>query len=395
MRKKLSLFSTRLLSAVLFLVLLLSASWCTGEEIEFTFRSSFDQTEQKAVAYIPNVCRTRTTSPLLVVAHYMGGNRFTGARTGYYPECDARGYLLVCPELHGKRTSGETSCAALEAQHDIIDAITYMKQNYSVDSSKVYIVGRSMGGMLAAVMAAKYPDLFAAAVAGQGVMDLKLFTETTIPSLIGSVERECGPYSEATRFDYERRSAVSYAPNFQYVPLMMWHGTNDTWVPPEQSEHLTETIRRFYRFQPDVFWLHGAAHCPTNFTASWVCDRLTYYENKCESGFETPTRFFPELTLVTDEAKRFFWLDITPAQENSFARIHASLKDDVLSVNVENISQVSIDLDSVSKLVRVSRFEVTTDAPLKLTIVRNGKVLFETAADKKISGALPDKLFEK
>ena len=380
-----------------FMLLFLSVlvTFCQAEEIEFTFQNTFDNTQQKAVVFVPDICKTKKENPLLVVAHYMGGTRYTAKNQGYYPECETRGFLLVCPELHGHRTNGKTSLSALEAQYDILGAITYMKRNYSVDTSRIYIVGRSMGGMLSQVMGAKYPDLFAAVVSGQGISDLKLWAETTIPDLKNSVEMECNSYSETTRFDYERRSSIYYAPNFQYVPLILWHGTNDTWVPPEQSEFLVTAIRHYNRFQPDVNWLHCAPHCADNFTPEWVCDQLQYYQNVCEANTMTPTRFFPELNIVTDEAKRFYWLGVTPAKTDAFARIQASLRNDVLLVQTENVRDVVVDLDHVSQLITFSNFDIRSDTQLHLSIERNGKTLFETTAELVKTGLLPKSLFER
>jgi len=374
---------------VLVLCLLFLPAGPCAEEIEFTFTNTYDGTKQPAVAYIPDSYTPGENRPLLVVAHYMGGNRFTARKSGYYPECDARGYLLVCPELHGRRTGGETSLASLEAQHDVVGAIEYMKEHYGVDASRIYIVGRSMGGMLSQVMAAKYPDLFAAAVSGQGISDLKLWYETAIPRLKENTVRECGPLNDETRFDYERRSSISYARNFRYVPLILWHGTNDTWVPPEQSEILVKEIRKYNRFQSDVHWLHCAAHCPANYSAEWVCDRLTYYQNVCEAGFGTSTRFFPELNIVTDEAKRFFWLGITPAKENAFARVEANLRNGTLFVRTKNVSDVVIDLNHVSKQTVFSRYDISGDTRLRLSIERNGNTVFEIETEKGKTGKLP------
>ena len=40
-------------------LLSISASWCQAEEIEFTFQNSFDKTEQLAIAYVPEICKTK------------------------------------------------------------------------------------------------------------------------------------------------------------------------------------------------------------------------------------------------------------------------------------------------------------------------------------------------
>jgi hypothetical protein len=249
-----------------------------------------------------------------------------------------------------------------------------------------------MGGMLGALMAAKYPDVFAAVVAGQGIYDAKRWAETTIPSLRAILEKECLLYSEATRFDYERRSTVTFAGNLRYVPLVLWHGTIDTWVPPEQAERLLKAVSRYTRFLPEMHWLNCAAHCPQNFDPKWEFDRLTYYQNVCESGFDTPTRFFPKLDIVTDEAKRFYWLGITPARQDRLARVRASLEGGAVTVRAENTREVVIHLDYVSKLAVCSAFAVRSDCPLHLAFVRGGKTVFET--DKK-KGALPDNLFRR
>jgi len=339
-------------------------------EFEFTFTSSFDGSTQQAVAYVPDGLDTTQPHPLLVVVHYMGGNRFTAQKSGYYPECDTRGWIAVCPELHGHREKGQNSMAALEAQHDAIDAMGYMQMEYSVDSSRVYVAGRSMGGMLAQMMAAKYPDIFAAAVSGEGISDLALWDRTTLPSLRANSRAEVGDPSPETAFDYARRSSVNYASNLAYVPVILWHGTNDTWVPPEQSEIVNAEVKKYNRFAPDVCWLYGAAHCPANFDARWICDKLVYYQNVPEAGFDTPERFFNELTIVTDEAKRYFWLDITPADPNRFARVTASIKDGLLFIRTENVAGLAIDLDHVSKQSPIDQYDVEPDTDLQFLFVR-------------------------
>lgn len=369
-----------------------AASWCPAEEIEFTYNNSFDGTEQKAAAYIPDSAKAKEGSPLVVIAHYMGGNRYTGKTGGYYPECDDRGYLLVCPELHGLRTPGQTSLASLGAQHDIVDAVAWMKTHYRVDESRVYIVGRSMGGMLGALMAAKYPDLFAAVVAGQGIYDLKRWTETTVPSLRAATEKECLALTDSTCYDYERRSAATFAGNLRYVPLILWHGTNDTWVPPEQAERLVAAVKPYTRFLPEVHWLMCAAHCPQNYDPKWEFDRLAPHQNVCEAGFDTPERFFPALDITTDEAKPFYWLGITPARSDRLARVSASLENGVVTVRAKNAGEVVIRLDHVSKPTACSSFVVRSDTPLRLSFTRGGNTLFAT--DRK-KGALPDSLFKR
>jgi poly(3-hydroxybutyrate) depolymerase len=338
-------------------------------ELEFAFTSSFDSSRQKAAGYVPEGYGDGP-APLLAVAHYWGGSRFTAKHQGYYAECEKRAWLLVCPELHGRKTGGGTSFASREAQHDMVDAIAYMRKNYRVDSTRIYCAGRSMGGMLAAMMAAKYPDLFAAVVAGQGISDLKQWTDSSA-KFRGDVEKECGVYSEATRFEYARRSPVNYAPNLAYVPLVLWHGTNDTWVAPQQTSKLDYQIRLYFPYQPQVHWLAGAPHCAANYTPEWICDRLQFYQNVCEQGMDVPGRFYRSLDIVADESIEFFWLGIEAADTTGFARVRASLEGDSLFVDARNCGRVTIDEKKIAAGQALRRCRI--EGAAKVFVKRDGK----------------------
>ena len=372
----------RLLAAFLGIANGLFALPCAAEKMEFTYRNSFDDSEQLAVAYVPEICKEREENPLLVIAHPAGGTRHSCDY--YYEECEARGWLLVVPDLHGRKAPGQRCWAALEAQHDLVDAAAYMQTHYSVDPTRIYIAGRSMGGALAATTAAKYPDLFAAAVAGQGVFDMKSF------GLAGQrdwQEEFGGPFSDETRFTYERYSAVSFAPNFSYVPLILWHGTLDRIVPPEQSEQLLVAIRRHNRFQPDVNWLMAAPHTPINYPPAWIMDQLQHYRNVGE-GDKHP-RLPLDLHLITDEDKQFFWLRIVP-EEGRFAEVRASASGDEISILSTNAAQVDVSLDRFLPLMTPGRFKVeTTTGPVRLSISRGDSVLFTARVERDRSGELP------
>jgi poly(3-hydroxybutyrate) depolymerase len=357
-------------------------------EKEFTFTSSYDNTQQLAVSYIPEKCRNKF-SPLLVVTHYWTGDRFTARKLNYYEECEKRGWLLVCPELHGRNSPGQTSLAALEAQHDVIDSIEYMKQTCNVDISRIYLTGRSMGGMLAEIMAAKYPHIFAAVMAGQGISDLSRWVrDIPLPDYKPEIEKECGAFSARNRFEYERRSSIRYAMNFQYVPLLLWHGTNDTHVPPEYSERLYNQIKKYHRFQEPVHWMTGAGHCADNFPASWICDRLQYYQNLCDENMNIRTRFFPRLSFVLDEARDFYWLEIQLRNKSGFAEVSAEIAKDVLQIKTKNVSAVSVDLKKIAQGITFSKYGITADGRVNLIVKNGAGPLISVSANKKRRGSL-------
>jgi len=342
-------------------------------EIEFSFTSSYDGSKQLACAYIPEAYQ-QTPRPLLVVAHYMNGNRFTARALNYYEECEKRKWLLVCPELHGNNTDGKTSFGALSAQHDILDAIAWIKTNYQVDTSRIYLAGRSMGGQLAALMAAKYPHLFAAVVSGQPVTDLVRFVKEN-KKLAPFVESECGKLNEQNWFEYQRRSAINYARNFRYIPLILWHGTEDTVVSPEHSLRLYEEIKKYYVFQESVFWLQAAGHNALNFPASWVCERLQYYQNVSDIKTEAGTRFYQNLDFLTDEAGDFFWVQVIPASSQNFATAKVRIDNDQLWVEADNLDTISINLKALPPATRLKKAYITSATDLNLRIVSGEKIM--------------------
>ncbi len=368
----------RSLSACLFFCLALLAG---AEELEITFSSSFDGSEQKAVAYLPRRQDPLARRPLLVVAHYYGGDRYTARNLGYYAECEERDWFLVCPELHGLKSPGGSSFGAVSAQHDLVDAIGYMRENYPVDESRIYLVGRSMGGQLAALTAAKYPDLFAGVVAGQGAFDLVAWMPSVAGELQAAIEAECGAFTTDNAFEYQRRSAVNYASNLQYVPILLWHGTDDLVVPPRQSELLTTAIRQYRRHQPEVHWLLNAGHMAQNYPPSWICEQLQHFQRRGDLAVPGNLRFYPRLQLVTDEAKDFFWLKLTPAVDAGFGTIDAELVGKSVILRCDGIKEVTVYLDRLPAQIELTGYEVTTDVPVELRVVAGTEVIVETTIE--------------
>ncbi len=386
MRIKNHRVAARLISAAA--LMWLSAVPTRAEEVQIEFESSFDKSTQLAAAYVPEDCKSNA-SPLLVVAHCFGADRKAAKSLGYYEEAENRGWLVVCPELHGHRTAGATSFAAIEAQRDLIDAIDWMSAHYRVDRSRVYLVGRSMGGMLAALMAAKYPDRFACVVAGQGISDFVEWTRNAPATLREAIKTECLALTGEVQFDYERRSAIRYAPNFRYVPLIVWHGSNDSIVPSEQSARLVDAIRKFYPWQEPVHWLHGAGHNPINFPPRWECEQMELYVNTSDARMTVSTRFYPELSLVADESRATFWLTIDPAGDKVFAEVTAGVKDNTLTVRAVRTKRVAVDVEKLPRGIVFNRYSVTSDGTLDLAICRSEEPIFTESCEKEKSGEVP------
>ncbi|MBD3239641.1 MAG: prolyl oligopeptidase family serine peptidase [Chitinivibrionales bacterium] len=359
-----------------------------GQEIEFTYRNSFNGTQQRAAGYVPAAAGSGEPLPLLVYAHWFGGNRMAARDAGYYEECAARGWLCACPQLHGEKTVDRQAWGSRESQHDLIDVIEYMRRHYRVDSTRIYLAGRSMGGMAAQLMAAKHPDVFAAVVAGQGISDLDAWFAwgTSLQSFVEQFGVR-KPYVEENAFAYARRSSVHYGPNFRYVPLYLWHGTNDQIVPVGQTEALYDTITRYSRWHPEPFWFVAAPHGGAAMPASWVCDRLSPHYRMSESGHKVAGRFYPELTLVTDEDKEFFWLGLHRADTSDFGRISAALEGDSLIVVASNLDTVTVYTDRLAAGRGVRAFRAEFEgADGVIALAHAAGVLRQVAVGRRKSG---------
>ncbi|MEO6030873.1 MAG: PHB depolymerase family esterase, partial [Burkholderiaceae bacterium] len=101
---------------------------------------------------------------------------------------------------------------------------------YGVDPSRVYIAGLSAGGAMAAIMAAAYPDIFAAVGVHSGLPSgvATNLTEALAAMKSGGADA-IGP----------TRPAVGVAPTAP-VPLIVFHGDQDRTVHPRNGDQLIE-----------------------------------------------------------------------------------------------------------------------------------------------------------
>ena len=138
-----------------------------------TLTSSYDGILHTVWYQVPMSYTESVSVPLVILAHGMGGTGEEDINGPMAAEANERGWLAVAPAMHGSyyQNTGKYALAWPGAQHDIIDAVEWMIDNYNVDKARIYITGGSMGGQTTAVMDAKYPDLLAAAVEWQGITD--------------------------------------------------------------------------------------------------------------------------------------------------------------------------------------------------------------------------------
>ncbi|GAQ44942.1 hypothetical protein AtubIFM55763_009122 [Aspergillus tubingensis] len=124
--------------------------------------------------YVPN---NLASNPGIVVAiHYC-----TGTGPGYYSASpyatlsEQYGFIVIYPSSPYSGGCWDVSSQATLTHNgggnsnSIANMVTWTISEYGADSSKVFVTGSSSGAMMTNVMAATYPELFAAATVYSGV----------------------------------------------------------------------------------------------------------------------------------------------------------------------------------------------------------------------------------
>lgn len=184
--------------------------------------------------YIPSGYKDQAL-PLVVMLHGCTQNPDDfAAGTGMNRLAEEHNFLVAYP-AQSKGANPNVCWNWFERGHQqrgrgepaVLAAITReIGQKYRVDDSRVYIAGLSAGGAMAAVMAAQYPEVFAAVGIHSG---LPYGVAQDMPSAFAAMKRRKARGMAAP--------AQSGAPALSRpVPVIVFHGDRDTTVHPDNGE---------------------------------------------------------------------------------------------------------------------------------------------------------------
>lgn len=115
-------------------------------------------------------------------------------------------------------------------------------ENHQADKDHVGIMGRSYGGFMVLAAITHYPKLWAAAVDIVGISHFRTFLENTGPWRRRLREQEYGSLENDVDF-FEEIAPLNHTDKIE-VPLLIFHGRNDTRVPVSEAEQLTSDLEK-------------------------------------------------------------------------------------------------------------------------------------------------------
>ncbi|RYP50890.1 hypothetical protein DL768_003679 [Monosporascus sp. mg162] len=128
----------------------------------------------KMFIYVPT--RLAANPPIIVAIHYCTGTAqayFNGSP--YARLADQKGFIVIYPESPYSGTCWDVSSRQTLTHNgtgnsnSIANMVYYTIDRYNADPTKVFATGTSSGAMMTNVLAATYPDVFAAGIVYSGV----------------------------------------------------------------------------------------------------------------------------------------------------------------------------------------------------------------------------------
>jgi poly(hydroxyalkanoate) depolymerase family esterase len=185
--------------------------------------------------YVPSSYKAGTAMPLVVALHGCteSADQFRQL-TRWDALAEAKGFIVVFPQqdaannnqkcwnffqqAHMQRDAGEPSIIA--------DITRWAQQHYTVDAHRTYVTGLSAGGAMSSVMAATYPDLYAAAGIGSGCE----YAATAA----------CAGYKSADPAQAGASAYKAMGKHARKMPVILFEGDKDTTVPPVNAQQLAQ-----------------------------------------------------------------------------------------------------------------------------------------------------------
>jgi dipeptidyl aminopeptidase/acylaminoacyl peptidase len=211
--------------SVFFLLLAVS-----GTAAEVTIRSTKDGTQQPALLEVPAAAKTGSPVPLLVHLHSWSADyKNSGLMSEAQQGARDRGWVFLSPNFRGPNDH-PAACGSELATTDVIDAVRYAQSVAHIDPRRIYLVGGSGGGYMALLLAAKYPEVWAAVSAWVPISDLAAWHASAKAAGLRydrMLEQCFGATPETAAAEYKKRSPLFQLNRAKGLPISIHTGIHD------------------------------------------------------------------------------------------------------------------------------------------------------------------------
>jgi poly(hydroxyalkanoate) depolymerase family esterase len=183
-------------------------------------------------------------APLVVVMHGCTQSASAMESSGWSAASDAQGFFVIYAQQQSSNNS--SSCFNWFVPGDITrgqgealsikQMVDWAKANYSINSSRVYATGFSAGAYMAEVMAATYPDVFAAvAVNSGGPYECATTQNDAFTCMNPGVTKTAQAWGDLVRNAFSGYSGSR-------PRMVLWHGNQDFTVA---IANMTESVKQW------------------------------------------------------------------------------------------------------------------------------------------------------
>jgi poly(hydroxyalkanoate) depolymerase family esterase len=188
--------------------------------------------------YVPAGYTPGTAVPLVVALHGCTQTADVFRKlTGFDKLADQKNFIVAFPEQSSSNNYmscwnwfQDSSITRGASEPTLIAGITAeVQKNYTIDTRRTYVTGLSAGGAMANVMAATYPDVYAAVGSGSGC-------EYTAGAA-------CAGYQSADPETAEKNAYKAMGSHARAMPWLVFQGDKDTTVPPVNADQAVQTYQ--------------------------------------------------------------------------------------------------------------------------------------------------------
>ncbi|KAF8337612.1 Alpha/Beta hydrolase protein [Cantharellus anzutake] len=187
--------------------------------------------------------------PAVVNIHGGPTSRVAPGLNGLAQFFTSRGWAYVSVNYRGSSGYGREYRSRLNGNWGIVDvadsvsAVRLLGARGLIDPNRVAIRGGSSGGYTVLAALVREPDVFSAGTSSYGISDLGALAEDTHKFESGYLFGLLGAETPEEKKDVcRRRSPVYHAENIK-APLLIFQGSVDAVVPPNQAELIIEKIK--------------------------------------------------------------------------------------------------------------------------------------------------------